>query len=505
MAVTMTYGGYQFEPVPQLTLSVNHVRDDAGNLINIQHVANLNGKLVSLGRPNQGAADLFDQQNDLRAALADCGNCKRLYLECDGTVLLSASAQPRNLTFSPTSDNWVFTTDYSVEFYWNAVNDSILMAATGVDTSCLKCLTTTSESWDIQQLEPPAMYVPTGVCPTGIPQMLNITHTVSAKGYNCCLPSGQYLQGYQVAKQWVEDRIGFSTAILNDISGSTFRLDPNMFAAFNHNRQISINKSAGEYSVTETWTVIGDSGLKPYLEDYTVEQTTDQSNRFTTISIQGTINGLETRNSVHTLLTSKWQNAMIGWSAIEPQLYSRASCMATAATLRCPLNTSPISTSVSKNPTTGTVNYNYTYNSKVQLVSGSLSESVNVSDTMKSSNIVEVGVIGRRAGPILYDTRQNNKRQRNISISLLMNQPTGCYTAGTSCATFLPLYSSPPTSGVEALLCCLEQHLSGISYRYYKTSDTVSWNPTEGSYQRDVSYLWEPFCNSETSPGSFCG
>ena len=506
MAVTMTYGGYQFEPVPQLTLSISHVRDDAGNLINIQHVANLNGKLVSLGRPNQGAADLFDQQNDLRAALADCGNCKRLYLECDGAVLLSASAQPRNLTFSPTSDNWVFTTDYSVEFYWNAVSDSILMAATGIDTSCLKCLTTTNEGWDIQQTETPAQYDPTGVCPTGIPQVLNISHTLSAKGYNCCLPSGQYLEGYQVAKQWVEARLGFTNSILSDISGSTFRLTPSAFAAYNHNRQVAINKSAGEYSVTETWTVIGDSGAKPYLEDYTVEQSTDQSNRFTTLSIQGTINGLETRNAVNSLLTSKWQNAALGWTAIEPQLYSRASCLATNATLRCPLNTNPISTSVSKNPSTGTINYNYSYNSKFQLVSGSLSESVSVSDILKSSQIVEVGVIGRRAGPILYDTRQNNPRERRVSIAVQMVQPTGCYvTSGTACDTFLPLYTAPPTSGVEKILCCLEQHLSGVASRYYLVDNTAEWDPINGNYSRQVTWKWEPFCNSETAPGSFCG
>jgi len=508
MAVTMTFGGYRFEPVPQMTLSIQHVRDEAGNLINIQHVANLNGKIVSLGRPNQGPADIFDQENDLRVALSDCGACKRFYLECDGAVLLDASAQPRSLTFSPSSDNWVFTADYSAELYWNATNDAVLMsgaAASGVDVSCLACLTTTNESWDIQQLDPPAIYNPTGVCPTGIPQMLSITHNVSAKGYNCCVANGSYQEGYKVAKTWVEARLGFTTAILNDISGSTFRLDPNLFAAFNHNRQITINKSAGEYGVTETWTVIGDSGLKPYLEDYTVEQTTDQSNRFTTISVAGTITGLETRNSVHTLLTSKWQNAMVGWTAIEPQLYSRASCMATQATLRCPLNTNPISTSVSKNPTTGTISYNYSYNSKFQLVSGSLSESVSVSDTLKSSNIVEVGVIGRRAGPILYDTGQNNKRTRDIRIGVVMSQPTGCYATGTSCDTFLPLYLAPPTSGVERLLCCLEQHLSGVAYRFFRIADQAEWSPMEGSYQRSVSYVWEPLCSSETAPGSFCG
>lgn len=507
MAVTMTFGNYRFEPVPQLTLSIQHIRDDAGNLINIQHVASLNGKIVSLGRPNQGPADIFDQENDLRVALADCGACKRFYLECDGAVLLDASAQPRSLTFSPSSDNWVFTADYSAELYWNAVNDAVLMsgaAASGVDTSCLACLTSVNESWDIQQLEPPAMYTATGVCPTGIPQMLNITHTLSAKGYNCCVAGGTYKEGYQVAKTWVEARLGYSTSILNDISGSTFRLDPNLFSAFNHNRQISINKSAGEYAVTETWTVIGDSGLKPYLEDYTVEQTTDQSNRFTTISVAGTITGLETRNSVHTLLTSKWQNAQIGWTAIEPQIYSRASCLATQATLRCPLNTNPISTSVSKNPSTGTINYNYSYNSKFQLISGSLSESVSVSDTLKSSQIIEVGVIGRRAGPILYDTRQNNARERNVSISIIMAQPTGCYTSGTSCATFLPLFLTPPTGGVNTLLCCLEQNLSGVAGAYYLTNNQQDWDPINGQYTRNVTWRWTEPCSTATGPSGFC-
>ena len=503
MAVTMTYGGYQFEPAPQLTLSIQHVRDDAGNLINMRHVASLQGQLVSLGKANQGIADLSDQMDAMRFHLGNCTGCARFQLICDGTTtLIDTYAKPNNLTFSPSSDNWVFTVNYAVELEWDAISDQVLMAATGISLTCLQCLSQTNESWSIQQAESPAPYNTPFTCVSGIPQVLEISHEVSAKGYNCCISGNTETLGYVNAKNWVEQRLGFSTAILSDISGLTFRLTPSAFTAYNHNRQININKSAGEYAVTETWTVIGDSGANAYTEDYTSETTTDNSTRFSTVSIQGTINGLETRNSVHSLVTTKFENATVGWINVEPLLYKRASCLSNSL---CPLNTTPVSSSVSKNVTNGVITYNYTYNTKPQLVSGSLTESVNVSDVLKSSQIIQVGIIGRRAGPILYDTRQNNARERSVSVSVLMAQPTGCYSSSSDvCTRFNALYTSPPTSGVDRLLCCLEQNLSGIASRYYVVSHNSEWDPINGQYTKSVTWQYETPCESETAPGSFC-
>lgn len=503
MAVQMSYGGFAFEPVPQLTLSIQHVRDDAGNLINMKHVASLQGQLVSLGKTNQGIAGLSDQMDDMRIHLGNCTGCARFQLICDGTTtLIDTYAKPNNLTFSPSSDNWVFTVNYSVELEWDAISDQVLMAATGINKACWQCLSQTNESWSIQQVESPAPYNTPFTCTSGIPQVLEISHEVSARGYNCCISGGVETLGYVNAKNWVEQRLGFSTAILSDISGLTFRLTPSAFTAYDHNRQININKSAGEYAVTETWTVVGDSGARAYLEDYTSETNTDSSSRFSTVSIQGSIRGLETRDVVHDLVTPKFENATVGWLTIEPTLYLRASCLSESL---CPLNTQPISTSVTKNVSNGVINYNYTYNTKPQLISGSLSESVNVSDTLKSSQIIQVGIIGRRAGPILYDTRQNNARERNVSIAVTMAQPTGCYNAtGDVCTWFDALYTNPPTSGVNRLLCCLERNLSGIASKYHVTSQGSDWDPINGQYTHNVTWQYETPCASVTAPGSFC-
>jgi len=499
MAVSMTFGGYVFDPAPQLTLTVSHIRDDVGNLINIQNVASLQGKIVSLGKPTPGILNISEQMTAMRSAFTNCSGCQRFLFECDGVTLIDAYAKARGLSFSPSSDNWVFTADYTAELEWSIISDVIL--ASGINTSCLKCLTQTNESWDIQQVDSPVQYDATGVCPTGIPLMLQVSHQLSAKGYNCCSGTTE-TAGYLVAKSWVESRLGYTSSILSAISGSTFRVTPSAFVAYNQNRQISINQSAGEYGVTESWLLAGDSGVAPYTEEYTVESNTDQSSRFTNVSIQGTITGLETRNSLNQLQTSKWGNANAAWAnTISPALYSRANCLANSL---CPLNSTPVSSSVTKNPSTGTITYNYAYNSKVRLIPRSLSEVVNVSDTNKSSQIITIPIIGRRT-PYLYDLRLNSERERSVSISVLMSQPTGCFNGDTTCQIFDNLYSNPPTSGVDALLCCLERNLSGIAANYYCVSNTSEWNPIEGQYTKNITWKWSEACATETPPSGFCG
>jgi len=192
-----------------------------------------------------------------------------------------------------------------LELQWHATSDIIFMSgliASGINTNCLSCLSATDESWEISVPENPARYYLvdcTGTLGTTASRnrdVVEVSHTVSAKGYNCCNVSGIFSYGWETAKEWVLDRIGYTSSILTDISGA-FYFVPGDFTTYNHSRTVSVNKGNGDFAVNERWTVLGNSGVPACLEDFSINVETDNSSRFTNVSINGTITGLESRNS----------------------------------------------------------------------------------------------------------------------------------------------------------------------------------------------------------------
>lgn len=505
MSVSMTYGSYNIEPVPQLTLSMQHVRNEAGELIDVLHTASLQGVLLSSDKPNPGAATLLDLQNDMRVALTSCTGCQQFTFSCDGTTLISAYARVNSLTFSPSSNNWVFTANYDLELQWSAVSDLLFMSgldASGIDRTCLSCLNTTEETWDISIPDNPARYFLASCSGSGIDRnrdVIEISHNVSARGYNCCDSSGTFTYGWEAAKDWVVDRLGYTSGILADVSG-VFSFTPTDFTTYNHSRTANLNKGAGSFNVQERWTLLGSTGIPVCLEDFSVSVETDNTNRFTNVSIQGTINGLETRNSSFVITKTKIQSAEECWAVISPLIYSRVNCLAASG---CPLRSTPTRTSVLKSPTQGLISYNYTYDNRPQLVSGSLSEQISISDTLASEQVAQIQVMGRRAGPILYPLNSNNVLEKRANISILLAAPTGCYSGSTGRAILCNLYNEPNTSGINSLLCCLESGMTLAGYTYYRTSDTQNFDIISGQLSRDVAWLYQK-CSGISAPASFC-
>lgn len=502
MSVSMTYGGYSFDPVPQLTLGIQHVRDEAGNLINIVHTANLTGKVVSLGKPNPGPATLLALQDEMRVALSSCSGCQLFSFSCDGQELISAYAQVNNLQFTPSNDNWVFTSNFDAQIQWNALSDNILMGVSGVDDpSCFNCLATTSESWSIAHPETPAFYFLSG-CSGGAEsnrQTLQITHDVAARGFNCCISGTTTTPGWQNAKAWVINRLGFDPSILTDVSGA-FTFDPSGFTPYNHTRTTSINKTTGDFSVSESWLLVHDSGTPLCQEDYSIEVVSDINASFETVTINGTITGLEQRDTNFNVTKSKFESAIECWNEISGILYERVSCQ--SSTL-CPLREAPIRTSVLKSPSAGTITYSYTYDSRVQLVPGSKTEQVVVVDTMPSSQVATVPIISRRAGPLLVDLRSNNLLQRRATISVLLPLsvcPTGNTGKEILCSM---LNNTGQWANVENLLCCLEENLTNTYDQVFRVQDDRDWHILENNYNRSVTWLYSK-CSGVQAPQPFC-
>lgn len=165
------------------------------------------------------------------------------------------------------------------------------------------------------------------------------------------------------------------------------------------------------------------------------------------------------------------------------------------------LSVIPVSTSEGHDPKKGTINYTYEFNNKLNIISGVITENINVSYDNPIDNTTEVQVIGRSLGPIIQRTgRSTPKKTLSIEIGIppvtgieqvaLTNQKCPLHRSGFlfqtiekiieahrpySPSTFLDVNTARPTT-------------SGL---VYTSSDNESWNPTSGKYSRNISWTYQ--------------
>ena len=238
----------------------------------------------------------------------------------------------------------------------------------------------------------------------------------------------------------------------------------------------------------------------------------------------------------NTLLTSRYENALSGWlSDIKPYVYRRA-CLAmnskdriqaavqtTSANpipLQNPvfvwesvLNPIPVSTSEGHDPIKGTISYSHEYNSRINLISGVLSENISLKLDAPADNVSETQVIGRQLGPILTKSGRTSSK-KSLSIEVVVKIPrtheemwvnnTGCplYTGGyvyTTIATIIegvrPFGSIvPKTSNNEWFgAYATNKKDQGI---VFLASDQESWSPSTGRFNRNVSWVFQNCANT---------
>jgi hypothetical protein len=310
---------------------------------------------------------------------------------------------------------------------------------------------------------------------------------------------------------------------------------------YNHVRSIESNISAGSYSITDTWLALS-SGL-PFTEDFSFEiSTDDRLNK--TVTINGTVKGLETSPSGYTYLPkppmtgnishnfpttgllsplNRFASAISGYqSGIKPYLYERAS-LALSAVDRPPstgtsnapakwigppkwgrLNITPVSYAESLNPSAGTVTYNVVYNNKPgSWLSGVLSSVLTVNDSNPSDQVAETFVLGRPLGPILEKVG-TTKSERRVSLEVVYPAPTGFNSSHPNSPQCVIYSGRPEYQQVKQLMesfrpispvafaTIVPTSSYGVSLTgiVFKTSDSTTWNPFEGRFSWDITWVY---------------
>lgn len=470
----MTYGSYSFAPIPLMSMSKEYVKRGDGQDLNELHSISLRGSLIS----NTGIVDLRTAQDALYSAFDDSG--KKFTLICDATTLLECYPRVRRIDIQ--DGIWVNICDFTIDLEYDELP---------LGSGNSPYISSASEDWQLEIVEDRSYYT-WNVAYTGggntqdtSPYALRLTHTVSAQGKTHYTSTG-YRDGWKEAQEWVLPRLGYDA---QQIQGSgVINMNPNIFSAYNHIRNQSINETDGGFSVTESWIVMntGDGIAGRALEDFNISTRISVDNALSSVSIDGTIQGLESRVYGSTLgdfsiTETKYQAASSYWGTVQSRLYGRVNNIVPN------LNIIPRSTAIGHNLVNGTINYGYEYDNRPSnCIPGSKTELISVSDQNPTDLFASLVILGKTNGPLLQDLSTQTAFSRTVNIDVVMELPSG--TCPNSVANVTAYMATRPTSAVNTIITAFEDELKTGYSQVFRSEDQVNWILREGRYSRTVSW-----------------
>lgn len=316
-----------------------------------------------------------------------------------------------------------------------------------------------------------------------LPRTYRLTHSISAQGkrtYNSV--GGLSLQPWQNAKQYVVSRLGLDNSFINSSGVNDLA---SSYGGYNYVRNENTDVEGGSHSVTESWVISSGSAF----ESFEVNSNYSISEGITHVSINGNVVGLEQRDSNMNLVTTKYNNAMIKFSSVMPNLLTRAQTYSGAT-----LNVIPVTTSVGRNPLGGTISYAYEYDSRPSnVLTDSLVESIVVNDTYSSQEFAAVPVLGRTAGPVLQPLGTSQAITRSLSINANFGPQTVDVSSRSAIQTaFLtnPRTWSATSGTIINIIDAVNPINAGAS-QSFRSAPQESWEPKTGSYSYSISWTWE--------------
>lgn len=295
------------------------------------------------------------------------------------------------------------------------------------------------------------------------------------------------------------------------IASGTINLADSAFGGYNHLRTESIDKSAGSYTLNDTWLLSSGTAY----ENYSLSLSSSINDTVSTVSVNGTIKGLTSAppsgsifggtHDVSSSVNNPYQNATIKYyeitnnGAFGPlcQIYRRAMNLTDL-----PLNPTPLSVGIGTNEFTGEITYNIEYDTRpLNLVSGVLSESISVNDTYPGDIFAVIPVIGRATGPVLQYIGGRTEYQRSVSIDLVMDRKyyQSLANQGNLNATQIrsfgilskPSLVEPFRSQINSIISAYSPAQEVGIRKYFLSPPTESWDAKSGSYSISLNWTYE--------------
>jgi hypothetical protein len=498
---TMTYGSYNFSPVPFITLNKENIVNKEG-ILGTKYVITLNGTLSTSPTLNGGIENVDSLQDSLMAGLNQNG--LRFELKCGSTSLLVCYPKINFINFSTSTNNWVYTTPYTIELEFE--DYSSVSNAPYID----EC----NETWNVEFVEESSKYTLelSGVTDQEAGYyydkdcnyiILRVNHSLNAVGQQNYYNTGTGITGvlekdaWQYARDWCIDRLGFDSGILQDSGVLNLRITGAggiaSYYPYNHMRITSRSETQGSYSVEENWLIAlsgsGDSysGSLRANEDFNVDIAQQQEDDMTQATIQGTIQGWETRDygtnpDDFSITESKIQSAEAYWNIIKMRLLPRVQLYTQGISNRS-INVLPIAKTVGYLPSKGVINYSYTYDDRPILnISGALAEMITIDHNLATDVTASLPIIGRTAGAIVQSMNTYTNPTLTVNVECTMPRSTGTGLAG--------LMANIPRTQVNELLCQFQADLTGNWASVHVTDNKENWIPTTSRYSRTITWLY---------------
>lgn len=496
------YNGKRIIPAPLVSINKDYQKSGDGTKIGSNFTLTITGKLFAYkGSPDSNGtfytSSGYPADEDIATdsrlsaierkidAMRDLFSEEGHQLEfqsADGAAPIKCNPQVVSINFP--EGRWHDTVDYTI----TVTTDKLYGASfVGVNEDNFDYnILSASENWSLQSNEQPqgvSLSLGEGSSPPNADDSRTYTlvHTISATGKRVYDAAGNLTQeAWKNARDFVESRDGYdSTVISQDLLDISAR-----GARYNHIRSISYDELAGTYSLTETWTIANQN----YLEQYTITTTESAETGVTRVSISGSVTGLYERSadSVTDDVTG-YENADAAWTTIESLLITRAQSYSGYT-----LNTIPLTKTTGRNPASGVINYTYEYDTRPSnLITGSKSEVITVSNNWGVNVFAEQLVIGRALGPVLQDIGTYTALKRSLSIEAVFDRVSGIADDITSG------YVGPGSSAmadIQNIVNAANPATYGLTA--FVSNQNDNWSPSNGRYSYNVEWTYE---NSSTT------
>tara|TARA_Y100000310_G_scaffold317039_1_gene369473 strand:- start:173 stop:1603 length:1431 start_codon:yes stop_codon:yes gene_type:complete len=474
----VSYVGTTFQnPTPKVSVTKEFVKAGDGTIIGQNYQITLTGDIISTAALTTTGAG----QSDLMSRLKDTFTVGKLgTLEVSpygglGGAFTFPNASVASVDIPEPSDEsmWIQDAQYSITCEADYESGDPLFAYQVQDVS---------ETWDLQENEGVLTFDTSSDTPY---KTYTLTHTVEATGRRKMSSGTVTNDAWKEAEIYVKALCGDSPTNVNlsEMPGgtsalnvkqmgstSTSSINADTLNAYNHIRVQNVNKGAGSFSQTDTWTL----GKVNATQELEISVETSATEGDFNVSISGTITGLMTEVASETSKTraSAYTNALALLPS-DSDLYTLANALYTGGGT---LLTAPLGKSVGHNKVSGIITYSLTFNDRLSpALANSLSTNINVESSNadgSESVFASIPVIGRALGPVLQQMGTTGERKQRVSIEAVMKKA---------------YRTNPPSADAKAL-----------ALTYIPTGTTViqgpisqTWQPSNGSYSLNVEWTYQ--------------
>jgi len=484
------YDNKKIIPAPFVSINKTYERAEDDTVLGTTYSITLIGKIVAWkGSPNSSGVfhttsgypvdEVVDHDSRLKAITSKQDALRKLFStsglafeiqSLDGSQPIKFYPRIQSINFP--EGTWYQTCDYTI------VMEADYLLPENEDSE-IGNIRSANEGWSIDTDEGN---------PESIdhPLTFRLTHNVNAKGKKTYAAASTFTSALNNAKAFVNSRLGFDSSI---ISSSGVNDLPSYYQGYNHVRSENSDELSGDYSVVESWILSSGNAL----ENFTISTITDEGG-IGKVNINGNITGLTSKveplSSPYSSSDQKITNAETKFNMVSGLIYSRAMNYSGISNL----GISPINTNIGKNPSAGTINYSYDYDTRPALcIDGSKSESFNLTENGYGDIFASIPVIGRVAGPVLQDIGTYTALSRSLSMEIVFGPSIiNCSSITQIQNTFLlhPLLN-PATSGqIQNIIEGLNPYNQGYS-QVYKSSPQISWEPKTGRFSYNINWTYE--------------